>query len=100
MKYNVKLPRPAGGSFGSKTPQFGGSALNDGLGVFQDLYDSEINFIISTFWDAGYKVKLGDEMNGFKDESDCLNNMIEVIQELTRMAILHYPDSSFASKYA
>jgi len=83
-----------------KPPQVGGSALNDGLGVFLDLYDSEINFTISTFWDSGYKAKLGDEMNGFKDESDCLNNIQDVVRELTRMAIQQYPDSTFAGKYA
>jgi len=33
--------------------------------ILQDLYDSEINFSISSFWDAGFEVKLGDDLNGF-----------------------------------
>ncbi len=77
----------------------GGSELNVELDIFQDLYDSEINFAISTFWDGGYTARLGDEMNGFNDKSDCLDNMQEVARELTRMAILHYPRSGFANKY-
>ncbi len=32
---------------------------------FQALYDSKINFTISTFWDGGFTWKLGDELNGF-----------------------------------
>jgi hypothetical protein len=31
----------------------------------QALYDSEINFTISTFWDAGFKWKLGDDHTAF-----------------------------------
>ena len=31
----------------------------------QKLYDAEINFSISTFWDAGFTAKIGDEINGF-----------------------------------
>lgn len=31
----------------------------------QKLYDAEINFSITTFWDAGFTVKIGDEINGF-----------------------------------
>ena len=83
----------------SKPPQVGGSELNDMLDVFSDIYDSEINFILSIFWDSGYTVKLGDEMNGFKDQSDCLENIQEAARELTRLTILHYPNSIFSKKY-
>jgi len=34
--------------------------------TLQAMYDSEINFSISTFWDGGFDWKLGDAMNGFK----------------------------------
>jgi len=34
--------------------------------VIDALYDSEINCSVSTFWDGGFTMKLGDEMNGFK----------------------------------
>jgi len=32
------------------------------------LYDSEINFEISCFWDAGFNWKLGDSVNGYVAE--------------------------------
>ena len=33
--------------------------------LFKDLYDSEINVSLSWFWDAGFTVKIGDDVNGF-----------------------------------
>ena len=33
--------------------------------TFQRLYDSEINFEVSCFWDADFDVRLGDALNGF-----------------------------------
>ena len=33
--------------------------------VLMDLYRSEINCSISSFWDNGFLVQLGDDMNGF-----------------------------------
>jgi hypothetical protein len=37
----------------------------------QCLYDSEINFVIEAFSDAGFYVTLGDEWNGFQTEGRC-----------------------------
>jgi hypothetical protein len=37
----------------------------------QALYDAEVNFAIETFWDAGFKAKLGDALNGFVAEREC-----------------------------
>ena len=67
--------------------------------VINDLYESEINFNLSTFWDAGYNVQLGDNQNGFKDESNMLDTLDEVASELMRMTMKHYPDSEFTKKY-
>lgn len=67
--------------------------------VLQDLYKSEINFNLSTFWDAGYTIQLGDDMNGFKDESEMLDSLDDVAVELVRMTTKHFPDSDFAKKY-
>lgn len=63
----------------------------------QALYDSEINFEISTFWDGGYTAKLGDAMNGFVAEKsfDCLP---VAMRWLCNEAIAHYPDSEFARR--
>ena len=64
--------------------------------ICNDLYASEINFAISTFWDSGYTVQLGDNMNGFLEESACIYDLDEVADELTRLAIKHFPNSKFA----
>ena len=59
------------------------------------LYDSEINFSLSTFWDAGWYWRLGDEANGWKAEgqTQCLG---DAINALHRAAVEHYPDSRYA----
>ena len=38
------------------------------MSIFQRLYDSEINFEVSAFYDAGFDVRLGDHLNGFLAE--------------------------------
>jgi hypothetical protein len=38
------------------------------MSIFQRLYDSEINFEVSGFYDAGFGVRLGDHLNGFLTE--------------------------------
>jgi hypothetical protein len=35
------------------------------MSILQRLYDSEINFEVSGFYDAGFDVRLGDHLNGF-----------------------------------
>jgi len=35
------------------------------VAVMSSLYESEINCRISSFWDGGFTVEIGDEMNGF-----------------------------------
>lgn len=68
------------------------------MSVFQDLYHSEINFSVSTFWDGGFEVKLGDEMNGFKAEANFTRwGMVE--PWLIGAAIEHFPESLFARMY-
>lgn len=68
------------------------------MSVFQDLYHSEINFRVSTFWDAGFHVELGDETNGFKAEAT-FNRWGEVEPWLIQAAIEHFPKSLFAQMY-
>lgn len=74
------------------------SELISVLCVFDDLYESEINMTIASFWDGGFDVKLGDRMNGFK-EATSVDSMAEAAEWLKDAAIRHYPDSLFADKY-
>ena len=67
------------------------------MSTFQRLYDSEINFSISCFWDNGFVVKLGDDLNGFAAET-VLEGWDEIEPWLRTQALLHYPESSFARK--
>ena len=63
--------------------------------VLQQMYDSEINFTISVFWDAGFDWKLGDELNGYVADG-CAKTMEDCVVQLGRAAIEHFPDSVFA----
>ena len=69
------------------------------LTILRDLYDSEINFSVSCFWDGGYDVKLGDPLNGWDAEVTGLHNWHEVAHWLKEAAISLYPDSTFARIY-
>lgn len=68
------------------------------MSVFQDLYDSEINFSISTMWDGGFDVALGDDMNGFKAKTT-VSRFSEIEPWLIKVAIEHRPQSLFARMY-
>ena len=68
------------------------------MSVLQDLYHSEINFSVSTFWDEGFTVRLGDEMNGYVAETT-VNRWGQVEPWLTHEAIKHFPKSLFAEMY-
>ena len=62
----------------------------------QRMYDSEINVRIQCFWDGGWHVAVGDEMNGLKwpKWDNCeLDQVIPALQDLIRE---HYPNSTYA----
>jgi hypothetical protein len=62
----------------------------------QSLYDSEINFSISAFYDEGFTWKLGDELNGFKAQGKARTIKIAVL-DLINAALRAYPDSTFSA---
>lgn len=62
----------------------------------QRLYDSEINFSVSCFWDGGFEVKLGDEMNGFIAKAE-LYSWPDVLEWLDQTARKEYPESLYAT---
>ena len=59
------------------------------------IYNSELNFSITCFWDSGYTIKLGDEHNGFVEESFA-KNWREAQDVLVGMVLRRYPDCNFA----
>ena len=69
------------------------------MNILQRLYASEINTRIKTFWDCGFMLKLGDPMNGYKDETT-VQTLEEVEEWLTSAARRHFPTSEFARSCA
>jgi len=59
--------------------------------TLQKLYDCEINFEISCFYDGGFDAALGDSRNGWTDHvgGETLN---ECIGNLVVAAIKRYPE--------
>lgn len=69
------------------------------MSIIQKLYDSEINVSISSFWDAGFDVKLGDDMNGFVAETQ-VKTFAEVEAWLDQEVRKRYPGSVYAQAVA
>jgi hypothetical protein len=65
--------------------------------IFQRLYDSEINFEVSCFFDGGFNVRLGDEINGFAAQ-DQLDSWDQVDIWLHHAALKFYPNSGYAKQ--
>lgn len=63
--------------------------------LLQQLYNSEINVSLSSFYDGGFTCKIGDEMNGFKSEKTS-TDLDEIEIWLKNTAIELYPESKFA----
>jgi len=70
--------------------------------ILKELYTSEINFSLTTFFDLGWRVKLGDEANGFHcigrdgdTQVDC-DTLEDAAEVLKVGAVLKYPNSEFA----
>lgn len=67
------------------------------MSILQRLYDSEINFIISCFWDGGFDVSLGDRMNGYKDETT-VGTILEAEMWLRDKALEYFPETEFSQE--
>jgi hypothetical protein len=59
------------------------------------LYASEINFRIEAFWDAGFRWKLGDDVNGYVAEG-AAKTLEDAAWLLAGAAREHFPESQFA----
>jgi hypothetical protein len=72
------------------------------LSVLCALYASEINvsICISSFWDEGWEVKVGDTVHGFVAEKTFANaELDQAAHWLAEQATLHYPESDFARRF-
>jgi len=69
------------------------------MSILQRLYDSEISFEVSAFYDAGFHVRLGDALNGFVAHGKA-QTWAEVEAWLRDQALAHYSDSNFAKSAA
>jgi hypothetical protein len=58
--------------------------------VLQQLHDSEINAGVQTFFDAGMRIWIGDEMNGIQAET---------VINRTRAARLKWPEGLSAANW-
>jgi len=65
------------------------------MSILQRLYDSEINFEVSGFYDAGFDGRLGDALNGFLAEGK-FETWAEAETWLRDKALVHFRDSEFA----
>jgi hypothetical protein len=65
--------------------------------ILNDLYTSEISASISWIWDGGFYVTLG---NPNRAEGWALPDIGEAVAWLRDQALIHYPESDFARKYA
>jgi hypothetical protein len=63
--------------------------------IIAALHDSEINGEVSWFYDGTWRVKLGDEMNGF-DAEGVVASPQEAAEWLRANAVRRYPASAFS----
>ena len=67
--------------------------------ILNDLYESEINVGIASFWDGGYHVHIGDDMNGYLYTDSFFETLDEAAEALKVAAINLFPQSDFARKH-
>ena len=73
----------------------------DTYAIPQALYDSEINFSISCYYDGGWIIKLGDDDNG-RDAEVRIEPPLkfeDALQRLKLLAIRYYPESNFEKRF-
>lgn len=68
----------------------------DALTALDAIAASETNFAIDTVASTGFGVRLGDDMNGFKDETRGLATIADVVAWLDAAILRYFPDSEYA----
>jgi hypothetical protein len=66
--------------------------------IIAALHDSEINGEVSWFYDGVWRVKLGDEANGF-DAEDVVASPSDAAEWLRANAVRRFPFSEFAKRF-
>jgi len=66
--------------------------------IMAALHDSEINGEVSWFYDGVWRVRLGDEENGFLAEA-IVSSPQEAAEWLRANAVRRYPASEFAKRF-
>ena len=66
--------------------------------IFQRVYDSEINFCISCFWDDGFVLLLGDDVTGKVCERVYVDSWEKVKEKLHELVMKYYPSSKYAKE--
>jgi hypothetical protein len=62
----------------------------------QAIYDSEINVRIESFWDGGWRVAVGDEMNGLHWYAGPVSDVAAILPALQSLIKEHYHESTYA----
>ena len=65
------------------------------MSILQRLYDSGINASVETFWDDGFRVRLGEPLIGWLAENKVMT-WKEAERWLDEQARIHFPDSDYA----
>lgn len=68
--------------------------MSDASMIMNELYASEINVAIASFWDGGWEWKLGDESNGFVTQG-VAEDWDSAVYELAEAASSYYEHSGF-----
>lgn len=66
------------------------------MNILQELYDSEINAGIQTFWDGGFDWNLGAPME--PRATGTADTLAAAEKDIEHAALRHYPDSDFAKR--
>jgi hypothetical protein len=75
-----------------------GKAMNTAE-IIQRLQDSEINGMISWFFDGEWRWAIGDDLNGWKTAGKA-DSFDAVVRELAENALAEFPRSTFANWWA
>jgi len=66
--------------------------------ILTHLYENEINWRISCFFDLGYEAELGDDINEYKARAQGFDTLLEAAQWLSEQAAEYYPHLDIEQK--